>query len=232
MLIISSRPVGWLLGTALYIIGIIHSGVIPDSIGGLGISIAQIVTLGFPICIVAVSVNDVYDYPSDLKNPRKSPMSVEGTLLPPAHHTFVKRAAVVSSIGIIVVSTFPYWHASSAETWQILTPTTSTTALVTLGWMYSAPPFRLKEVPILDSFSNGLIIWLTWFIGYSSSYVLTETRLSFRDIPLEVYMLSIVVTGMHALAAAADIDADTSAGYRTVGTLLGRRACAIYTMIT
>ncbi|KAL6303565.1 hypothetical protein BKA93DRAFT_854175 [Sparassis latifolia] len=39
--------------------------------------------------------------------------------------------------------------------------------LIAHSWQYSSPPFRLKEVHVVDSFSNALIVFLGWFAGFS-----------------------------------------------------------------
>ncbi|QRV95232.1 hypothetical protein RhiJN_23250 [Ceratobasidium sp. AG-Ba] len=179
--------------------------------------------------IVLFGVNDVNDYPSDLVNPRKSASSLEGTVLPPAHHSFIYRAAIVSSIFVTIISTLPYFYAPPgiSDTWQAWTPTISTIALVAFGWMYSAPPFRLKEIPLVDSTTNSLMCWLMWFTGFSTCYTLSGMSCSLRDVPTVVNALVLVAIGDHALAAAVDLKADTHAGHRTVATFLGIRGCAM-----
>ncbi|KDN35771.1 hypothetical protein RSAG8_11333, partial [Rhizoctonia solani AG-8 WAC10335] len=233
MLIKSSRPPGWTFAPILYGIGAIHSGMIPKTLSALAVCLSQIATLSFPLCIVAFSINDVYDYETDIRNPRKSATSLEGTILPPAHHDFVYRAAITASIITIATSMLPPAFSpsvsSSSSTFQTYAPVLTTMALVALGWMYSAPPARFKEVPIIDSISNGLIVFLSWFLGYASCRALTGDRglrWSIADIPSKGYVLGLVTSSVHALGAAADIDADLAAGQRTVGTVLGSRGCA------
>ncbi|KAG9091388.1 hypothetical protein FRC06_000584, partial [Ceratobasidium sp. 370] len=228
MLVKSSRPPGWTFGPILYGIGAIHSGVIPKSLGALGICLTQIATLSLPLCIVVFGINDIHDYASDLLNPRKSATSLEGTILPPTHHAFVHRAAVTSSALTLGISLLPYLYASPAVgSWEAYAPTVATAALVALGWMYSAPPFRLKEIPVVDSLSNGLIVWLSWFVGFSSCRALVGRRWDLADVPSKGYVLGLVTASVHALGAAADIEADVIAGQRTVATVLGRRGCAV-----
>ncbi|KAG8701816.1 hypothetical protein FRC09_005114, partial [Ceratobasidium sp. 395] len=229
MLVGSSRPVCWLFGPISYIAGTIHSGAIPSSLLVRAISLGQMAALSFPLCIVLFGINDVYDYPSDLVNPRKSGTLAEGIVLPPVYHGFVIRAAIVSSTTIISASCLPYISAASvARPWQAGIPAVSTATLIAIAWMYSAPPFRLKERPMIDSLSNALMVWLAWFIGFTSSSTLTGVMRGLKDVPLEVNMLALVATGVHALGAAADIEADKSAGYKTVATVLGRQLCAVY----
>lgn len=186
-----------------------------------------------PSILVVFGVNDIYDYASDLLNPRKSATSLEGAILPPAHHPFVRRAAIVSTAAVLAASTLPTFYVSSAvslgASWQPYSPIISTAALLSLGWMYSAPPARLKEVPVIDSISNGLIVWLSWFIGFSSCRVLagqSGLQWGLVDVPSKGYVIGLVTASVHALGAAADIEADVAAGQRTIATVLGRRACA------
>ncbi|KAG9086027.1 hypothetical protein FRC07_013220, partial [Ceratobasidium sp. 392] len=179
--------------------------------------------------MLAFGINDVYDYPSDLVNPRKSATSAEGIILPPTYHRFIIQAAVISSALLIGISFLPYRFAFSLiETEGASLPVISTALLVVVMWVYSAPPFRLKERPVLDSLSNGLIIWLVWFIGFISSSTLAGTGHGLKDTPLEIYMLSLAASSVHALAAAADVEADRAAGYRTIAIVLGRRGCAVF----
>ncbi|KAG8762279.1 hypothetical protein FRC11_010138 [Ceratobasidium sp. 423] len=232
MLVKSSRPPGWTFGPILYGIGIIHSGVIPKNIGALTVAAAQIATLSFPLCIIVFGVNDIHDYKSDLLNPRKSVTSLEGTILPPAHHDFVRKSAIASSVGIIMASMIPTSYILSGNelelTWQLYSPALSTTALVTLGWIYSAPPLRLKEIPIIDSISNGAIVWISCFVGFTSARVLTgNLGWVLADIPTKGYILGLVTASVHALGAAADIEVDVAAGQRTIATYIGRRGCAL-----
>ncbi|KAF8711785.1 UbiA prenyltransferase family, partial [Rhizoctonia solani] len=232
MLLKSSRPPGWTFGPILYGIGVIYSGIIPNSIGTLAISAFQIVTLSFPLCTIVFGINDIHDYKSDLLNPRKSVTSLEGTILPPAHHDFVRKAAIASSVGIIMVSMIPSFYITSGTkvepSLQLNSPILSTAGLVALGWVYSAPPLRLKEIPIIDSISNGVIVWLSCFIGFSSARVLTgNLNWGLADIPAKGYILGLVTASVHALGAAADVEADIAAGQRTIATQIGRRGCAL-----
>lgn len=85
----------------------------------------------------------------------------------------------------------------------------ATLLLVLLSWQYSSPPLRLKEVPVLDSLSNGCIVFLAWFCGFSSF------ELGVSDIPAKGILLSLCTTGVHALGAVMDTEADLSSGQKT-----------------
>jgi 4-hydroxybenzoate polyprenyltransferase len=47
-----------------------------------------------------------------------------------------------------------------------------------------------------------------------------------RSMPLRYYLLALCVCGIHALATAADYDADLAAGHRTLAVAFGCRAAA------
>jgi 4-hydroxybenzoate polyprenyltransferase len=84
------------------------------------------------------------------------------------------------------------------------------------------PPYRLKERPPLDSLVNGLgYFLLPLMMGYS-------LNANPRDMPLRYYLLALCVAGVHALASAADYEADAAAGHRTFAVAFGRRAGAAF----
>jgi 4-hydroxybenzoate polyprenyltransferase len=96
----------------------------------------------------------------------------------------------------------------------------ATVGLVTMAWIYSVPPYRLKERPPLDSLANGLGYFLfPLMMGYSLGA-------NPRTMPLRYYLLALCVAGVHALATAADYEADKAAGHRTLAVVFGRRAAA------
>ena len=98
----------------------------------------------------------------------------------------------------------------------------ATILLVLLGWQYSSPPLRLKEVPVFDSLSNGAIVFLAWFCGFSFS------GLSLSEVPSSGIMLSLCTVGTHALAAVVDSEIDSEAGQTTIATAFGKRAALIF----
>jgi len=208
-----SRFLAWTFGPILFSIGMLHSREIPNLKSfGLLRAILQIFALSVPLCIVVFGVNDVYDYESDRRNPRKIANGFEGGILEPAHHSDVLNAAYLSII-FIIFSALVNPHRDNIVA-EIL--------LVLLGWQYSSPPLRLKEVPVLDSLSNGGIVFLAWYCGFSFS------GLSISKVPSSSIMFSLCATGMHALAAVMDSESDFAAGQTTIATVFGKRAAAIF----
>jgi 4-hydroxybenzoate polyprenyltransferase len=101
----------------------------------------------------------------------------------------------------------------------------ATVSLVVVAWLYSVPPARLKERPPLDSLANGLGYFL---LPLTMGYSLGADP---RSMPLRYYLLTLCVCGIHALATAADCDADKAADHRTLATVYGRRAAATFAFI-
>ena len=96
-----------------------------------------------PYNIAMYGINDVFDYESDIRNPRKG--SIEGALLPPSMHRPLLLASAVTTLPFLAVLLASGTWASAA--WLIL----SAIAVVA----YSAQPFRFKEVPLLDSVTSS-----------------------------------------------------------------------------
>ncbi|KAG9014774.1 hypothetical protein FRB94_010621 [Tulasnella sp. JGI-2019a] len=208
----ASRPPGWCFGPILFGIGVIQSRIFPRSKSELLTTVLQLGSLSFPLCAIVFGMNDVYDYDSDLLNPRKAQGSLEGAILNPVYHRDVRIVAWVSTALILGCSLLAQQRDNFI----------ATACLVCLGWQYSATPLRLKEVPILDSISNGLIVLLGSFVGFSHGGA------SVFDAPRKQYTMALVCSGVHALGAVVDVDADVAAGQRTIATYLGRRSTVIF----
>lgn len=157
-------------------------------------------------------MNDVYDYQSDFKNTRKLSSGLEGGVLFPVYHAFVRLAAYLSTV-LIFFTSFLTQNARNMI---------ATSLLTFFGWQYSAPPLRLKEVPLLDSCSNGLIVSLTWLVGY------TYGRGRLSCIPSNVFIIPLCTTGVHALGAVVDVDSDVAAGQTTIATYFGHHFAALF----
>jgi 4-hydroxybenzoate polyprenyltransferase len=162
--------------------------------------------------LVVFGVNDVYDYESDRRNSRKIANSLEGGILDPTHHSDVLYAAYLSTFFII------FSALVNLRRDNIL----AVILLLLLGWQYSSPPLRLKEVPVLDSLSNGGIVFLAWYCGFSFS------GLSISKVPSSGIMLSLCTAGIHALGAVVDSESDFAAGQTTIATAFGNKAAAIF----
>lgn len=174
------------------------------------VAFAQMVLLSFPMSLIGCGLNDIHDYESDKRSPRRR--AIWGASVSPAERHLVFHACV-AFIPVVILCACLTRNQDNVV---------ATTALVVLAWTYSVPPYRLRERPPLDSIANGLgYFLLPLMMGYSLGA-------SPREMPLRFYLLGLCVAGIHALASAADFDADRAAGQQTFAIAFGRRSAAAF----
>jgi 4-hydroxybenzoate polyprenyltransferase len=152
-------------------------------------------------------VNDVFDYPSDLRNPRKG--GIEGGLLEPKYH----RPTLLISFGLAIPFTLYLLWVGNLLSGLVLT------GVLFLVIAYSLGGLRFKEIPFLDSFTSAM-----HFVG-PMLFALTLTETEF-DLRVWLITLSFTLWGMasHAFGAVQDIRADREAGIASIATVLGAKA--------
>lgn len=138
-LFIASRPISW-INTA-YPFGVTYY----LSTGRVdGLLVLGSLFFLVPYNVVMYGVNDVFDYASDVKNPRKG--GVEGALLPSQTHRAVLLVCALISLPLML--------------WMMLSgPWLAALILVLLMLdvvAYSAPPLRTKERPFWDSLTSSI----------------------------------------------------------------------------
>jgi 4-hydroxybenzoate polyprenyltransferase len=164
-----------------------------------------------PYNLLMYGVNDVFDYASDLQNPRKG--GIEGGLAEPSAARLVHRRILVTS----AAATLPFLVALLL----LGGPAAHLTLLVVVFLVvaYSAPLLRFKERPVLDSLTSAMhFAGPLWF-----ALVLAGADLGSPTVwPV---LVAFVVWGMasHALGAVQDMKADRAAGIASVATALGAR---------
>ncbi len=173
-----------------------------------------------PYNLLMYGINDVFDYESDLANPRKG--GIEGDVVrsrAEAHR--VHRAIVWASV--ITVVPFMAWLLTQGSWAARLT-----LVLVVAGVLaYSVPLLRFKERPFIDSLTSAM-----HFVGpLLYALVLTETSLVARDVwPVWV---AFIAWGMasHAFGAVQDVRADRAGGIGSVATVIGARATVWFAVV-
>jgi 4-hydroxybenzoate polyprenyltransferase len=198
----SSRPLSWVNTAypfgAAYLLG-----------GGpLGAAFwVGVVYFLVPYNLLMYGVNDVFDYESDLRNPRKG--GVEGVVLTDRWHRLVLVTAVASNLPFVVALA----AAGTARSTLVL-------AVVVLAVVaYSAPGLRFKERPLLDSLTSS-----THFVGPALfGYVLVSGRFDTTAVAVFVAFF-LWGAASQAFGAVQDIDADAGAGIASIATWLGGRA--------
>ncbi|PKQ27373.1 MAG: prenyltransferase [Actinobacteria bacterium HGW-Actinobacteria-4] len=165
-----------------------------------------------PYNLLMYGVNDVFDWESDLTNPRKG--GIEGDVIREREQARRVHRGILMASTVTVVPPF---------TWLLFQGSAmaaATLALVVLGvLLYSVPYARFKERPFLDSFTSAL-----HFAGpLIYALVLTGAELSARGVwPI---VASFVAWGMasHAFGAVQDVRADREGGIGSIATVLGAR---------
>lgn len=171
-------------------------------------ALAQMLLLTFPMNLIGCGLNDIYDYESDRQCPRRR--AVWGAVIRPEDRAFIWQACL-AMMPLVVLGACLTRNGDNFV---------ATVSLLLVAWLYSVPPVRLKERPPLDSLANGLGFFLLPFaMGFSLGA-------DPRTIPPRYFLLTLCVCGVHALATAADYEADRAAGHRTLAVVFGRRAAA------
>ncbi|MGI6879452.1 prenyltransferase [Microbacterium sp. gxy059] len=157
-----------------------------------------------PYNLAMYGVNDVFDHASDLANPRKG--GVEGALLPPSRHRAVLIAAAVACLPFVAL--LVVW--GSPLSWAVLA--VSLFAVVA----YSAPPFRFKEIPVLDSATSSVHFVSPAVYGVALAGGDFDARLL---VVLAAFFLWGVAS--HAFGAVQDVVPDRAAGISSIATAFG-----------
>jgi 4-hydroxybenzoate polyprenyltransferase len=160
-----------------------------------------------PYNLAMYGINDVFDYESDVRNPRKG--GVEGALLPPRWH----RATLIAS-GVLGLPFVVYLVAvGGSVSWVVLA--ISLFAVVA----YSVKGLRFKERPFLDSITSS-----THFVS-PAVYALALAGVV-PTVPVVALLVAYFLWGAasHAFGAVQDIGADREARIGSIATVIGARA--------
>lgn len=160
-----------------------------------------------PYNLLMYGINDVFDYESDLRNPRKG--GIEGALLDPKLHRLTIWASIALSVGFVIYLLIQ--GSDFADLWLLLT----LFAVVA----YSAPKLRFKEVPFLDSLTSAV-----HFVG-PMLFALALLEVNIFEFKLGSMILAFLGWGMasHAFGAVQDVRADREAGIKSIATAIGAR---------
>lgn len=198
-LFVLSRPRFW-----LYLAG-------PVLVGGVygATTVADLYALPFlalfayflvPANSLLYGVNDVFDRDVDELNPKKTGASAKET-------RFEGQSVVLWTLGASVLLLVPVLSVVPTIAWPWLA------AWLFLATNYSAPPFRFKTSPLLDSLSNGL---------YVLPGIATFAALAGHHPPAMAILGGwFWAMGMHTFSAIPDILPDRRAGIQTTATWLG-----------
>jgi 4-hydroxybenzoate polyprenyltransferase len=199
-----SRPISWPNTAYPFFVGyVLVFGGLPSGWQLATLIFGTLYFLG-PYNLLMYGVNDVYDYESDIKNPRKG--GVEGMRESRAFHPTILRAVTLTNtpflLYLFIVSD---WPARA-----ILT------LVVFAALAYSLKGLRFKEIPILDSLTSSF-----HFVG---PLLFAITLVGFQPAAWP-WLVAFFLWGMasHAFGAVQDIIPDKKGKIHSVATALGAR---------
>jgi 4-hydroxybenzoate polyprenyltransferase len=160
-----------------------------------------------PYNLAMYGINDVYDYESDLRNPRKG--GVEGALLDPSQHRPTLVWSAVTNIPFLV---YLFAVGSPLSAFVLVVSVFAVIA-------YSAPRLRFKERPFVDSVTSSV-----HFVS-PAVFGLTLAGATFTP-QLWALLVSFFLWGVasHAFGAVQDVVADREADISSIATVIGARA--------
>jgi len=160
-----------------------------------------------PYNLAMYGINDVFDYESDLRNPRKG--GVEGAVLDRRLHRTTLWAVVLTNVPFVVALVL----LGGPVSWLVLA--ISLAAVLA----YSAPKLRFKERPFLDSLTSS-----THFVS-PAVYGLALAGAEPTP-PLVAVLAAFFLWGIasHAFGAVQDVNADREGGIASIATVIGARA--------
>ncbi|MFB6307948.1 MAG: prenyltransferase [Haloarculaceae archaeon] len=195
-----SRPRFWLYLAGPVVVGVTYAAETTAQLFS-PLAIGLFAYFLVPANVFLYGVNDRFDADADEHNPKKDESGREVR-----YRTDTAVGTVVLLSGLLALGFVPF------VPWQA---TVALLAWFALSVEYSAPPFRFKTTPLLDSVSNGLYI-LPAVVAYAAIEGAWPPALA-------VLAGWLWTMGMHTFSAIPDIEADRAAGIRTTATVLGER---------
>src|SRR3989344_1843531 len=198
-LFVISRPISWPNTAYPFAAGYLVSG---GSIDAVFI----VATLYFliPYNLLMYGVNDVFDYESDIRNPRKG--GIEGAREQKAFHPIIMWSALLTNIPFVGYLLVAGTLLSAA------------TLLIVIFFVvaYSIAKLRFKEIPVLDSITSSI-----HFVG-PLVYALSVTGFSAEQFP---YVVAFFLWGIasNAFGAVQDIIPDREGNLASIATVFGAR---------
>ncbi|MEY2698451.1 MAG: hypothetical protein RL720_407 [Actinomycetota bacterium] len=157
-----------------------------------------------PYNLAMYGINDVFDYESDLRNPRKG--GVEGAVLDRSLHKTTLWAVVITNVPFLVFLV----AVGNPLSWLVLA--ISMFAVVA----YSLKGLRFKEIPFLDSITSS-----THFVSPAVYGAVLAGAVFTPELWLILSAFFLWGMASHAFGAVQDIQADREAQLSSVATEIG-----------
>ncbi|MFA5997195.1 MAG: UbiA family prenyltransferase [Candidatus Paceibacterota bacterium] len=157
----------------------------------------------FSACMFATHVNDLADIEIDkISNPDR-PLP-RGAVTVREMHEISYVWLLLSLIGAYIVGYFAFFMSA---------------IFISAYYLYSAPPFRLKQVPLFSSFLISIAVLATVFAGFffvSSGKIITEFPVSYAIGILIIFTLGVNIRDIK------DVEGDRKAGIKTLPVIFGK----------
>ena len=206
----SSRPISW-INTAF---GFAATYVFFTDRYDLELLIGTLFFL-IPYNLLMYGINDVFDYESDLRNPRKG--GIEGALLDKSLHKITIWVAVLSCLPFVVyLVTIGNAGSTLALAFALFTVLA-----------YSVKGLRFKEKPFVDSITSAShfvnpAVFAALLVGENLAQpVLWQALVAF----------SFWGMASHAFGAVQDVRADREGGIASIATVIGARATTRFAFV-
>ncbi len=160
-----------------------------------------------PYNLAMYGINDVFDYESDLRNPRKG--GAHGAVLDRRFHLITLWSAALSCLPFVVFLVV----IGNPVSWVVLA--------LSLAFVvyYSAPPLRLKERPFADSLTSSIHFFSPAVYGLVLAGATWTPALVAVIVAFALWGI-----GSHAFGAVQDVTSDRAGGIGSIATVLGARS--------
>jgi 4-hydroxybenzoate polyprenyltransferase len=205
-LFLSSRPLSWVNTAFPFAAAYVLTA---------GVDLTLVIgTLYFliPYNLAMYGINDVFDYESDLRNPRKG--GVEGAMLDRRMHRPILVAAAVTNLPFLVYLVV----VGSPLSWIVLA--VSVFAVIA----YSAKGLRFKEKPFLDSLTSSTHFVSPAVYGLALGSAVSGAAVFGPQLFAVLGAFFLWGIASHAFGAVQDVIADREGGISSVATVIGGRA--------
>lgn len=205
-LLVVSRPFWWVNTTAPFVASYFIIGGKTDLTLWLGV-----LYFSFVYNLAMYGVNDIFDYESDMRNPRKT--GVDGSVLPKSKHAslwaYITFTYVPMTIWLLLKGDVV------ANCWLLF--------MVFMLLAYSVKGLRFKEIPFLDSATSSF--------HYTSPFIYGGLLAGNANLYLPAFLIFFVwVAANHAFGAIQDITPDREAGIDSIATKLGAAKTIVFVL--
>lgn len=202
-----SRPIYWPFFVLIFYGGVVFAK------GSLDLyQILIMIAMTFPMGLAGFGLNDIYDYRSDLVNPRKG--GIQGYRLTKPEIKKLKKISYL--VGIL----FYILVLLSGRLQFILTML----FFGLVSYLYIVPPFRLKGRALLDLISAALVVLLPFFVGFSYHESLV-------NIPWKIYPVILFTCAGQAVHTVMDMESDKKLGDKTFAIKYGAKNTMIFSFL-